>query len=142
MHLLDINVLLALVDAGHVHHQRTRRWFFSPVRQAWATCPITENGFVRILGHAAYPGFGRQIEEARMVLNALVNYPGHQFWSDDLSLLDRKAIPRLTGSKHLTDLYLLALAVKRNASLATLDQRIEPQQIPGGPEACLVLPGE
>ena len=142
MHLLDINVLLALVDAGHVHHQRARSWFFSPARQAWATCPITENGFVRILGHPAYPGFGREIEEARMVLKSLVNYPGHQFWSDDLSLLDRKAIPRLSGSKHLTDLYLLALAVKRKASLATLDQRIEPQQIPGGPEACLVLPGE
>ena len=139
MHLLDINVLLALVDAGHVHHQRTRRWFFSPARQAWATCPITENGFVRILGHAAYPGFGREIEEARMVLKSLVNYPGHQFWSDDLSLLDRKAIPRLSGSKHLTDLYLLALAVKRKASLATLDQRIEPQLIPGGPEALCVL---
>ena len=76
-----------------------------------------------------------------MVLKSLVNYPGHQFWSDDLSLLDRKAIPRLSGSKHqgLTDLYLLALAVKRKASLATLDQRIDPQLIPGGPEACMVL---
>ena len=141
MHLLDINVLLALVDPGHVHHERTRSWFFSPARQAWATCPITENGFVRILGHAAYPGFEREIEEARMVLKSLVNYPGHQFWSDDLSLLDRKAIPKLSNSKHLTDLYLLALAVKRKASFATLDQRIDSRLIPGGTEACVVLPG-
>ena len=140
MHLLDINILLALSDSCHVHHQRARSWFLSPARQAWATCPITENGFVRILGQAAYPGFHGDTEEARLVLKSLVLYPGHQFWSDDLSLLDTKAIPELSGSKHLTDLYLLALAIKRKAFFATLDQRIDPQLIPEGPEAYVVLP--
>ena len=140
MNLLDINILLALADTSHSHHHRTRSWFLSPARQAWATCPITENGFVRILGQAAYPGFQGETEDARLVLKSLVNYPGHQFWSDDLSLLDTSAIPELSGSKHLTDIYLLALAVKRKASFATLDQRINPELIPGGPQACVVLP--
>ena len=75
-----------------------------------------------------------------MILQSLVRYPGHQFWNDDLSLIDRKALPQLLSPKRLTDLYLLALAAKRKASFATLDQRIDPRLVPGGQEACLVLP--
>ena len=81
MHLLDINVLLALADSLHVHHGRSRGWFLSEDVDAWATCPITENGFVRILGHASYPGLEGEAEEARQVLEILVSYPGQQFWS-------------------------------------------------------------
>ena len=141
MHLLDINVLLALADASHVHHSRSRRWFLSKDVEAWATCPLTENGFVRILGQASYPGFEGEADEARRVLEVLVSYPGHQFWADELSILDTRRIPKLPGSKHLTDLYLLALAVKKRGRFATLDQRVDPQLIPDGPAACLVIPG-
>ncbi len=140
MHLLDINILLALADSLHIHHKRSRGWFLSRERHAWATCPITENGFIRILGQAAYPGFQGGAEEARQVLESLASYPGHQFWSDELSILNTRLIPKLLGSKHLTDLYLLALAVRNKGSFATLDQRIDPHLIPGGPNSCLVLP--
>jgi hypothetical protein len=54
MYLLDVNILIALADPNHIHHGRARGWFLSEHREAWATCPLTENGFIRILGHASY----------------------------------------------------------------------------------------
>ena len=140
MHLLDVNVLIALGDPNHVHHHRVRKWFLSPARQAWATCPIVENGFVRILGQTTYPGFSGGPEDARKVLAAMKAGPGYQFWEDGLSLCDQNQLPHLTNSKHLTDLYLLALAISRQGKLATLDQRIDPSLVPGGIQAYCLLP--
>ena len=140
MHLLDVNILIALGDPAHVHHRRVRAWFLSSERQAWATCPLTENGFVRILGHSGYPDFAGGTEEARAALRALTSAPGHQFWPDDVSVTDPGAFPRLSASKHLTDHYLLALAVHRGGKFATLDQRIDASLVAGGPAACFLLP--
>lgn len=140
MHLLDVNILIALGDPAHAHHQRSRTWFLSPEREAWATCPLTENGFVRIVGHPGYPGFGGGTTEARTALRALTSAPGHQFWPDDLSVMDSAVFPRIASSKHLTDQYLLALAVHRSGILATLDQRIDAAVVSGGSAACFVLP--
>ena len=141
MHLLDVNVLIALSDPTHVHHGRVRRWFHSNEREAWATCPLTENGLVRILGHPNYPDFAGTTDDARAILAALTSAPGHQFWADDLSLVDHQSFPRLPISRHLTDCYLLALAVQRGGQLATLDARIDASLIPGGPPAYFVIPG-
>ena len=110
MNLLDVNVLIALGDASHVHHRRGRAWFLSKDCDAWATCPITENGLIRILGQEAYPDFEGGQDDARDILSTLASVPGHQFWSDDPSLRDSGDFPRLSNSRHLTDLYLLALA--------------------------------
>ena len=140
MYLLDVNVLIALGDANHVHHRRGRAWFLSTDRDGWATCPITENGVVRILGHSTYPDFGGEPEDARQVLNSLTSTPGHQFWSDDLSICDNGSFPRLSRSGQITDLYLLALAIKNQGSFATLDQRIDPDLIPGGAMAYFLIP--
>ncbi len=140
MHLLDVNILIALGDPAHLHHRRTRAWFLSSERQAWATCPLTENGFVRILGHSGYPGFDGGTEEARAALRALTSAPGHQFWPDEVSVVNTAAFPRMASSKHLTDHYLLALAVHRGGQLATLDQRIDATLVPGGSSACFLLP--
>ena len=74
------------------------------------------------------------------MLAELMNEPGYQFWHDDLSLMDRSAMPLLPGSKHLTDIYLLALAVKHGGKFVTLDYRIEPSVVPQGEDALLVLP--
>ena len=140
MHLLDINILIAISDPQHAHHQRARTWFLSAECDAWATCPLTENGFIRILGQPSYPAFGGGPEDARSVLEALVNYPGHQFWPDDQSFLDRGSFPDLPASRHLTDLYLLAMAVGRQGKFATLDQRIDPGLVSGGSKALIVVP--
>ena len=140
MYLLDINVLIALGDPAHVHHKRARAWFLSPERRAWATCPITENGLIRILGQAAYPDFDGGPDQARAILDTLASLPGHQFWPDDLSLRDTKGFPQLSTSKHLTDLYLLALAAAHEGKFATFDQRVDPSLIPGGPKTYFFIP--
>jgi toxin-antitoxin system PIN domain toxin len=140
MHLLDINILIALGDQSHVHHRRARAWFLSPRCEAWATCPLTENGFIRILGHPSYPDFGGGTEDARSILRALTDAPGHQFWPDDLTLVDEAAFPRLPASKQLTDLYLLALSARRGGQFATLDQRIDSALVPGGASAYFPIP--
>ncbi len=136
---LDADILIALGDSDHEHHQRCSSWFLSPEREAWATCPLTENAFVRILGHSNYPGFVGPAD-ARSVLRALTAAPGHQFWLDALSVCDTDAFPRLTGSRSLTDLYLLGLAIARKDRFATLDERIDASLLPGGPSAYLLLP--
>lgn len=140
MYLLDVNVLIALGDPGHVQHARARAWFLSPARQAWATCPITENGFVRILAQPSYMGFAGGPDDARAALGHLTALPGHQFWPDEVSLCDTTRIPRIPSPNLVTDLYLLALAVARKGKFATLDQRLDPALIPGARHACFVLP--
>lgn len=139
--LLDANVLIALGDAGHHHEAAAMRFFQNEaVPGGWATCPLTENAFLRILSQPAYHrGLGSPAE-ARQVLFRLLASPGHQFWPDDLSLTDTRFFPRLPSSKHLTDLYLLGLAVKHGGRFATFDQSIDASLIPGGPAACCIIP--
>lgn len=140
MHLMDINVLIALCDPEHIHHQRSQDWFLSSQRDAWATCPITENGFIRIAGQSAYINFDGGTEDARAALRLLTDTPGHQFWADDLSLADDKVFPALSTSRHLTDQYLLALAVYHGGWFATLDERMDPSLVDGGAKAYFIVP--
>jgi uncharacterized protein len=142
MFLLDANVLIALGDADHVHHDRAMRFFGGhAVTGGWATCPLTENAFLRILGHAGYQGGPGSPELARRSLLSIITVPGHQFWPDSVSLADTRSFPSLPPSGRLTDLYLLALAVQRGGRLATLDRRIDPGLISGGPDAYHVIAG-
>ncbi len=136
IHLLDINVLIALCDPAHPHAVAARNFFAADLaRNGWATCPLVENGFLRIFGARKYPGGPGSPQVARQILASLLATPGHQFWSDDLSLMAPGVFPNLPASDHLTDLYLLALAVKHRARFATLDRRIDPALVPGGTEA-------
>lgn len=136
IHLLDINVLIALCDPAHPHASSARRFFQTTLaRDGWATCPLVENGFLRILGDPRYPGGPEDPQSARLILDGLLASPGHQFWPDDSSLSDRGAFPTLPSSKHLTDLYLLGLAVKHGARFATFDRSIDASILPGGPAA-------
>ena len=135
VHLLDTNVLIALVDHSHVHNPQATAFFRQCMLDGWATCPLTENGFIRILGHPGYTGGPGSPDEARKLLAAYRAAPGHLFWPDDLSLHDSHLFPSLPVSKHLTDVYLLALAVKHGGRFATFDRRIDPTLTPGGPRA-------
>jgi toxin-antitoxin system PIN domain toxin len=138
--LLDVNVLIALVDAGHIHHHAAQLFFPTTGAYGWASCPLTENAALRILGR---PGACHGLDSptsARIVLRSLLASPGHQFWPDDVSLMDTSIFPALSGSRHLTDLYLLALAVKHGGRLATFDTSIDASLIPGGPQALHLIP--
>jgi len=139
MHLLDINVLIALVDPHHVHHRPARRWFLAHRVHGWSTCPLTENGMVRILSHPSYPGGGESTEGARSVLQALCAQPGHVFWPDSLTLRDSRCFKTLENGKQLTDSYLLALAVAHQGRLVTFDRKLSTRSVVDGKQALQVL---
>lgn len=142
IHLLDINVLIALCDPAHPHAAAARDFFSAGLaRNGWATCPLIENGFLRIFGSRKYPGGPGTPHAARQVLAGILASPGHQFWPDDLSLCDAARFPSLPGSAAITDLYLLALAVKQGGRFATLDAGIDAALLPGGVAAYHVIQG-
>jgi len=134
-YLLDINLLLALVDPMHVHHEAAHRWFAEYGQQAWATCPLTENGFVRIASHPSYPNRPGDVPVVFSILSQLCEAPGHLFWAEDISILDILAPSIIITHARISDVYLLGLAVHKNGKLATLDQRIHFDAVRGGKEA-------
>jgi toxin-antitoxin system PIN domain toxin len=136
MILLDINVLIALADPEHEHHGKAEAFFLANHRAGWATCPLTENGFVRIVGHANYPKGPGSTGAASEVLKQLCAKEGHHFWPDDVSV---RALFNLPVSKHLTDHYLLSLALYRQGRLVSFDRHIQAERIPGGDAAYLVI---
>lgn len=140
--LLDINVLIARQDANHEHHKLVSRWLHENSNKGWATCPITENGFVRILGHPSYPGWpGTPVLSALALRELISSIPGHEFISDEISIADERIFKSLkeTKSRDVTDLYLLALAVQDNCRFATLNERINSKAINGGKAAYFVI---
>lgn len=143
IHLLDVNVLIALGDANHPH-RAAALWFFEKLAtlDGWATCPLTENAFLRILGSSSYPNGPGSTAEARRLLDALRAAPGHLFWADDVSLSDTRLFPSFPGSKNLTDFYLLGLAIKHGGRLATFDTSIDASLVPGGPAAHYLIPAQ
>ena len=134
-YLLDVNLLLALLDPMHVHHESAHRWFAEKGQKAWATCPITENGFVRIASHPNYPNRPGDVAAVLAVLRQLCEAPGHQFWSEDIGILQVLQSDAIITHIQITDVYLLGLAVHKGGKLASLDQRIPVDAVRGGREA-------
>jgi uncharacterized protein len=137
--LLDVNVLLALTDPRHLHHDAAHRWFTSRRGSAWATCPITENGFVRVASHPSYPNRPGDAPAVLGILRRFCALPEHEFWADDVSVRDLLSPETVFTHGHITDLYLLALAVHHAGRLVTFDERITVSAIPGGPAAFEVV---
>ncbi|MDP2954884.1 MAG: PIN domain-containing protein [Longimicrobiales bacterium] len=126
VHLLDVNVLVALFDPAHLHHDAAHAWFGTERERGWATCPITQNGFLRVLSNPAYPGRRTPVADAAGRLRLFLASAGHVFWPDDASLVDEGlvSVGHLAGHREITDAYLLALAVKRKGRLATFDRNL------------------
>jgi len=139
-YLLDVNLLLALSDPMHVHHDAAHRWFGETGRQAWATSPLTENGFVRIASHPNYPNRPGDVPVMLAILRQFCESDGHQFWSDDISLRDVLEPNVIVTHAQITDVYLLALAAHKGGKLATLDQRLPVSAVRGGGEALEFIP--
>ena len=138
--LLDVNVLIALVDPAHVQHDAAHDWFALRGHKSWATCPLTENGVLRIVGHVRYPNSPGTPAAVAPLMATLRTLPGHVFWPDDISLLDAKHIDatRLLSATQVTDSYLLALASAHGGQLASFDRRLVTDAVPGG-RRCLHL---
>lgn len=123
-YLLDVNLLLALSDPMHVHHESAHRWFADKGQRAWATCPLTENGFIRIASHPSYPNRPGDTTAVLAIFRRLCEALGHRFWSEDISILQVLEPDAIITHAQITDVYLLGLAVHKKGKLATLDQRI------------------
>ena len=123
--LLDVNVLIALLDENHTGHEAVAGWLADHIHDGWASCPLTQNGCVRILSLPRYPNLLR-IDEAVDQLRAAVSATHHQFIADDIRLLDNTRVDggTLSGSGQITDVYLLALAVAHGARFVTLDRSV------------------
>ena len=121
--LLDVNVLVALFDPSHIHHLTAHDWFAESSEQGWVTCPLTENGVIRVLSNPRYPGRRTTVHDAARRLQAFCESRQHSFWEDSLSVLDERSVrtQRIQGHRQLTDVYLLALAVARGGRLVSLD---------------------
>jgi len=140
--LFDMNVVIALMDASHVFHARAHQWWEQQQSEGWASCPLTENGVIRIMSAPAYSqNAAFSIPQLVKALRSFKERTNHQFWPDDLSFLDSSCFePGLVlSSRQITDVYLLALAVKNEGCLVTFDQGIPVAAVAGVQSPHLLL---
>ena len=138
--LFDISVLLALFDFDHNWHDAAHDWRMKHDELGWASCPLTENGFARIVSQPSYSN-PISIRSALSILSAQKSRPGHEFWPDDLSIANPEIFDhsRILGPNQITDIYLLALAVKNGGRLATFDRGIPLAAVRGAEPRHLVV---
>ena len=117
---------MALAWPNHVHHARALTWFRAVRDEGWATCPVTESGFVRVSSNARAIPDARTPREAILLLRRLRELSAHAFWPDDVSAAGEGPSPfdRLVGHRQVTDAHLLSLALQRGGRLATFDKEI------------------
>jgi uncharacterized protein len=130
--LFDVNVLIAIVDEQHVHHRLAHEWWTANQSAGWATCPLTENGMARIVSQSGY----KNPVTTTFAIDLLAEQVGdsdHAFWPDDISLRDSALFDPscILGPNQITDVYLLALAVKHGGRLATLDRSVPLRAVRG-----------
>lgn len=139
--LPDVNVWIALLDEAHVHNAKAVALMRRPGLRI-ATCPLVENGVLRVLNLPGYSILGPVgFERVRAKLDAICKRHDHEFWPDDVSLRDPAMVDwgRVLGHNQITDVYLLALAVKHDGCLATLDHRVTRSTVPAAKERHLLL---
>lgn len=138
--LLDINVLLALLDSDHVDHERAHDWLDDEIEAGWASCAITENGFVRIISQPRYPSPVSPAEAVELLSQAC-HSAHHEFWPCDLSVLDPRLVDRscLHGPRQVTDAYLLALATTHDGRFVTFDRSLSIAAVHGATEGHLTI---
>jgi toxin-antitoxin system PIN domain toxin len=132
-YLLDVNVLIALSWPEHMQHAMARRWFARHRAKGWATCPLAQAGFVRIVSNPAFSSRSVSVQQAIDGLVDSLRDDAHRFWPDSISLPDAIEILRkpISGHQQVTDAYLVALAIRNKGKLVTLDREIQ-QWAPAG----------
>ena len=139
--LLDVNVLIALIDPAHLQHDLAHDWFARVGKQSFATCPLTELALLRIVGHPKYPNSPGPPSAVAPALDALRALPGHQFWSDKISIADNAHfdLARLSSHAKVTDSYLLALAQAYGGQLASMDRKLAVDAVVDGAAALALI---
>jgi len=122
--LFDVNVLVALAWPNHVHHAPAKEWFSAHHAEGWATCPVTESGFVRVSSNPHATPEAKSPAEALFLLRQMVGLDGHHFWVDDISIARSDLIDssKLLGHRQVTDAHLLALAMRHGGRLVSFDR--------------------
>jgi toxin-antitoxin system PIN domain toxin len=138
--LLDVNTLVALAWPNHIHHQPAREWFVENHAAGWATCPVTESGFVRVSSNPRATPEARSPAEALYLLRQMIALPGHHFWSDPTSIANSELIDpsKLLGHRQITDAHLVALAIHHEGRLVSFDRGLV-EIVPDGARAEEVL---
>lgn len=138
--LLDVNVLIALLDAAHMHHARATQWLQQQIANGWASCPLTQNGCLRIMAQPAYPHALPLVAVASRLGQATA-HPAHAFLSDDYSLLDANQLHwhHMLGHRQITDSYLLGLAVRHQCRFVSFDPRLNLRAVPGARAEHLII---
>lgn len=138
--LLDINILIALLDGSHIHHSLATDWLAKTLGKGWASCPLTQNGCIRVLSQPAYPNSVPAMQVAERLAEA-TQHASHVFWPDSISLLHpgRLLWDRVLSSRHVTDAYLLALAIENGGRFVTLDRSIPLGAVAGASAKHLVV---
>lgn len=139
--LLDVNVWIALFDDAHLHAEQANAFIETPAVRI-ATCPLVENGVIRVMN---LPGYGRRgpvgLAAVRDQLRRACTDLDHEFWPDDVSLRDEAVVDfgRIHGHNQITDVYLLALAVRHRGCLVTFDQSVALAAVPGAQQRHLKI---
>jgi uncharacterized protein len=138
--LFDVNVLLALVQPDHVHFDRAQQWWEANQEHGWASCPLTQNGFARIISQQTYLKPLRTAEAVARLAEQ-IERTDHVFWPDDVSIADPAIFDPsgILGPNQITDVYLLALAVRNNGRFATLDSAVSLRAVRGAEPRHLVM---
>lgn len=138
--LLDINVLISLLDENHTHHGSATDWLANNIHEGWASCPLTQNGCVRIMSQQRYPN-PLSVSEAIIRLRQAVSTRYHGYIADDISLLTESVIDsqHLLSPRQLTDVYLLGLAVEHDARFVTFDKSVPVAAVRGAKSESLVV---
>jgi uncharacterized protein len=124
--LLDVNVLIAMAWPAHDSHDKVQAWLSTHALSGWATCPLTQSAFVRILSNPAFSPNSLSPRDALALLQTNLSHEAHQFWPDELSLVQALSslASQLDGHQQITDAYLLGLAMHRAGKLVTMDKSI------------------
>ena len=138
--LLDVNVLIALLDASHLHHRPATEWLASHIDEGWASSPITQNGCIRILSQPGYPNPVPASQAAERLAEA-TRHLSHAYWADSISMLEPRHLVwgRILSPRQVTDAYLLALAVQQGGRFVTLDRGIPVDAVGGASPGHLVV---
>jgi uncharacterized protein len=141
--LFDVNALIALISPRHLHHERMHRWFRENSPAGWATCPITENGAIRVISQPTFATGPYTPSEATDALRLVCQSDArHRFWRDEVSLTDDSlfSIAYIIGPQQVTDAYLLGLAARHGAKLVSFDRSLPWQAIRNGTARLIETP--
>ena len=124
--LLDANVLIAMMWPAHAAHAKVQHWLSTRAAEKWASCPMTQAAFVRIVSNPAFSPNALTPANAFALLGSNLKHPGHEFWRDEIQLTEVVELTqaKLVGHQQITDVYLLGLAIHKKGKLVTLDRNV------------------